>query len=450
MQTNTATPSNNSLPILVNKHLVTFCTIAIFLYALSRLWIGAKISAYFEAAFLLPFYYIAFKNWGYFKKQFLTWLVIAMLAIPILQFCVQYYQDPILAMKYQGMEKLFKLTFFLAPAFWLAHNLKLINWFILANVLGLIILISIQPNSEGLLRTALTGARWYVKDINAALIALYAGIVIIATLSIFTQAIKIKSIPLRTLSGLILAFLTVFSGLIFFSTAIKAAIVALILSTLSVIYITYKHYNYRLSSTLKHPLKILIACILAMSMIYAFVNSQLPARFNAEINKVLNQQEKELTILPDNAGGGRGALWKFASTKTLERPIIGWGGEARRDLIVNSDSIKKSQIHKGLQHAHNAWLEFGLAYGLLGILLLSTLIYKLVGLFLLNWKSNHIPTHIVIYSVIGLIFLSIMNLFESYLFFWQGGYLVTWIAAPAMAYVLNSTSKMHLNTHHPK
>jgi O-antigen ligase len=439
--TNPVIPNNHSLPVQVSKHLVTFCTVAVFLYALSRLWIGAKISAYFEAAFLLPFYYVVFKNWGYFKKQFLTWLVIAMLAIPILQFCVHYYQDPVLAMNYQGVEKLFRLTFFLAPAFWLAHNLKLVNWFILANVFGLITLVIIQPNSEALIKATLAGGRWLTGDINAALIALYAGITIIASASIFSQALKIKPITLRILASLTLIIIFIFSGEILFSTAIRASLVALILSAVCFIYMISKHPNYKISNMLKHPLKIVLASILGTLMIYGLLNSPLPNRFQSEINNVLKQQKSELTILPDSAGGGRGALWKFATSKTLERPIIGWGGEARKDLISNSEFLK-SRTHGGLQHTHNAWLEFGLAYGLLGLLLIGTLIFNLIRLYLRHWKLSHIPSHIVIHSVIGLIFLSMMNLFESYLFFWQGGYLVIWIAAPAMAYIINKAPKM--------
>ena len=193
------TPTENQLPIQVNKHLVTFCTVAVFLYALSRFWIGAKISAYFEAAFLLPFYYVVFKNWWYFKKQFLTWLVIAMLAIPILQFFVHYYQDPILAMKYQGVDKLFRLTFFLAPAFWLAHNLKLIPWFIMANLAALIILILIQPDIDRFLKGAFKGLRTNFSDINSQFMALYSGIGIIAVTSMLFQFKKSQKIQIRFL-----------------------------------------------------------------------------------------------------------------------------------------------------------------------------------------------------------------------------------------------------------
>jgi O-antigen ligase len=447
--TNPLIVNNHSLPIQVNKHLVTFCTAAVFLYALSRFWIGAKISAYFEAAFLLPFYYVVFKNWGYFKKQFLTWLVIAMLTIPTLQFCVHYYQDPVLAMKYQGADKLFRLTFFLAPAFWLAHNLKLVNWFILTNILGLITLITIQPNSDTLFKTVLAGSRWFSTDINAAFLALYSGITLIAVSAIFTRIITIKSTSLRAFYRLISILIIVFSSLILISGAIRASIIALIFSALTLIYIARKHNNCKLPNISKYPFKVLFIFILGASIMYFVVNSPLPNHFKSEATNFLKYQEKELTILPDKIGGGRGALWKFAGSKTLEHPIIGWGGEARKNLIAESEFLN-SRTAKGLQHSHNAWLDFGLAYGLLGILLLSTLLYQLIRLCLQHWKSNHIPTHIMTYSVTALVFLSIMNLFESYLFFWQGGYLITWIASPAMAYILNSSHAIHSNTQHHK
>ena len=145
--------------LTVPKPLILFCTGAVFIFALTKFWIGTKISAYFEAAFLLPFYYIVFKHWWYFKKSKMTWLCIAMIAVPVLQFLVQYYHNPELAMKYQGVDKLFRLTFFLGAAFWLSYNLKLVPWFIAANLVGLIILLLSQDNIARLVDLSFASVR---------------------------------------------------------------------------------------------------------------------------------------------------------------------------------------------------------------------------------------------------------------------------------------------------
>jgi len=407
------TPTENQLPILVNKHLVTFCTVAVFLYALSRLWIGAKISAYFEAAFLLPFYYVVFKNWWYFKKQFLTWLVVAMLAIPILQFFVQYYQDPILALKYQGVDKLFRLTFFLAPAFWLAHNLKKINLFIGSNIIGFFILISIQDNTIHSIFNPAINERKVFEGFHHEFLATYSGVVILSC------AYLISSLPKsRPLKSLALKSLLV-SGIIISIYFIAISQTRAIYLGLSMVFITlFVIYN-------KNHLIKLFSILSFITLSFTVFNTNVADRFTSEAHQLTSSLRNNQ--IPENSIGYRISLWKIGIDNITDKPLIGHGGKGNKASILKTSDLSY-YFKYFLHHYHNSFIEFGVAFGIFGVLIV--LLIPVIALYYARRKQTPKRSPLIIYSMTLLMFLYFINLFESYLFFWQGGYLLAWSIIP--------------------
>ena len=416
----------------VNKHLAIFCTLAVFAYALSRFWIGAKTSAYFEAAFLLPFYYVVFKNRFYFKKQFLTWLVIAMLAIPVLQFFIQYNINPELALKYQGVDKLFRLTFFIAAAFWLSFHLKFINLFIIVNLIGLAILVATQPNLANYIARTIAGKRSSLGEINAQFIAVYCSLAITAITCLVSQAIKITKKKLKY-SALIISLITAATAIfILIGSQTRAAYLGLMSCLIIAIWLATKHKQ---KNTLKIKPHYIIAGLFVTTLATTLVmQSNAGKRITAEIQRL----DINNTASINKLGGGRGELAIFATHKITQQPLLGYGGEARKDIISNATELS-DRTRKHLLHLHNSWLDFGLAYGLPGIALLTLLLGYLVKLIYQKWHSQVIPTHIAMFSLLGIVFLAVANLFESYLFFWQGGYLLVWVCVPALALCFKKT-----------
>lgn len=428
MQT-AVTQNHHQLPIQVNPHLVTFCTVAVFLYALTRLWIGAKISAYFEAAFLLPFYYIVFKNWWYFKKQFLTWLVIAMLAVPVLQFCVQYYQDPVLAMKYQGVDKLFRLTFFLAPAYWLAHNLKLVPWFIAANLVGFITLILIQPDLIQYINEIKKGKRASPSEINSAFLAMYAGIFWLLIPLLSTQLITKNNKKTAHILGLLtLTSIWLSLSIIIYSAQTRATILGLILS----IIITLMMYIFSLykRSNLLRTWKVL-PLIVVMITITGIAAHKVYPKIASETDSL----KPYLTGLSDKPAetsfGFRLELWNIAIDKTTNYPLLGMGAESRFDAILKTPNISKG-LEKRFHHFHNSFFEFTVAYGLPGLVLLIAFLYKITPRkFSKKYDRNSYQESFIYLALF--IFIITVNIFESYLFFWQGPYTLFIIFTPFIA-----------------
>lgn len=402
----------------VSSKLITFCTVAVFLYALTKFWIGYKISAYFEAAFLLPFYYIVFKNWWFFKRSKLTWLCIAMLAVPCLQFLVQYYQNPELAMKYQGVDKLFKLTFFLAAAFWLSYNLRLIPLFIAANLVGFYILISLQENPIDSILTMHHRYRGIFKGIHHEFMATYAGVAIISCIYFISSFSKFN---IRTIILVLLLCSSIILSLFFIAfSQTRATIIGLILATLTVS-IYFRKNKFILAA----------ATISIISIVSLTLTSNIGNRIEKEINNFVEYIKGNSNLPKDNTGY-RLLSWKIGLSYSIESPLLGMGGEANEDAMINSTEADK-YMRENLHHFHSSIVDFGVAYGLFGALT----IFLSVFLYFYYVNTLNLPTSLWIFSSAQFVFLYTVNIFESYYFYWQGGYLVIWTLAPLSAFLID-------------
>ena len=79
-------------------------------------------------------------------------------------------------------------------------------------------------------------------------------------------------------------------------------------------------------------------------------------RTTAEIQRLDTNNTASLNKL----SGGRGELAIFAIRTISKHPLLGYGGESRKDIISNASELSKD-TRKHLSHLDNSWLDFGLA-----------------------------------------------------------------------------------------
>jgi len=92
-------------------------------------------------------------------------------------------------------------------------------------------------------------------------------------------------------------------------------------------------------------------------------------------------------------------------------------------------SIPKQTVRPA--HFHNSFIEIMLGSGLLGLFLFFTpVIYS----FKKAAKLSQ-PTHY--FALFGLIMFLVMNIFESYLFFWMGPFMLTLLISPIFSNLLS-------------
>lgn len=121
------------------------------------------------------------------------------------------------------------------------------------------------------------------------------------------------------------------------------------------------------------------------------------------------------------------ALWRHAAERISERPVLGYGGASRPHLIAESDLPQ--QIKHGFGHFHNSYIDLALAYGLLAPILLISILAGLALRLLMAWARGRVPTDVAAFLVGWLALFSVINVFESYVFYNTGPMLMGLVGA---------------------
>ena len=105
--------------------------------------------------------------------------------------------------------------------------------------------------------------------------------------------------------------------------------------------------------------------------------------FNKDINSAVNNNTQEF----NNAGSGRGILWKEAFKYTMKHPIFGGGMESLQQHYINQGLIS-------MDRPHNIILQISSFIGIPGAVLYISLILYLAISNLKNLKNNDLNIYI--------------------------------------------------------
>lgn len=146
---------------------------------------------------------------------------------------------------------------------------------------------------------------------------------------------------------------------------------------------------------------------------------------NTRMSKELTAIEKpdsDLEHAPMNSTTIRLLLWRNALEAISERPWLGYGGAAREIVFVQSDLPPAIRKHFG--HFHNSYLELWLSYGIAAPLLFIGILGLLAGRLISAFRRGYLAPDIVIFGLGWLAFYAVVNLFESYVSYRTGTYLM--------------------------
>jgi O-antigen ligase len=174
---------------------------------------------------------------------------------------------------------------------------------------------------------------------------------------------------------------------------------------------------------------LLISTILATTALFY---TSYGKRVSAEIKHIKEYYDYSHDSFPATTFGYRLHVWAIGIESINTKPLIGYGGESRKDVITGFPKVNP-QVQKWLHHFHNSWLEFGVAYGLLGIIQLTYLFYWLLSKLVSRSLQKQQKQTFTMMALAAIIYTLGVNIFESYLFFWQGTHLLIWVAAPLIA-----------------
>jgi O-antigen ligase len=406
-----------------------FCTVFI------KIWTPTSVNRWPEAVTTILFIYPLITNWKFFKKQPLMIFWALAIAAPFLFFGINYLIDAGSAVKYAEFEKLPRIYLFIPIAWWLGGNNRTFAMFLSTALVGFFFACLQDPMFNQTVERIFQGGRVDFGILNAQHVGMFFSLSLIGCLSYFSDAIKSETLMQRigftaflTIAGTLCAI-----GII--GTQTRAAFLGLL--TAFVAYLLISMYRIvkvkKANQNVKAVMSTLVAIIIVGSMSYSFKYS-LTERIISEKNTITAITERDWGNIPYTSIGIRVNTWLQALEWIAEKPLIGYGGKVRTDII--QQSTKHPDWIKGqFGHFHNSFIEIMLGSGLLGLFLFFTpVIYSFKKAAELSQ-----PTHY--FAIFGLIMFLVMNMFESFLFFWMGPFMLTLLISPLFSSVL---SKVHI------
>ena len=368
------------------------------------------------------------------RKSTVLWLLLASIAVPLISWQLAHIHHPQLAESSTKVHRFIRWFFFIPVAFWLGgQTRKTLALWALA-LIGILSAPWLAGHGWAELRSGLMGHRVDFNLHNAQHAAMLYGVGILGLISFSHRIFTINTgaywfkcslwflaltascfgvIVTQTrgiwlgLCGSCLLLLVFYFGIFWKNSRKKTYTGAIILLIIAI----------SISITIETPLKRIVINRLSME--------------DTDVVKVL---KGDISNLPYTSVGLRAHTWVEAWSWIKQRPLVGWGGNGNRLVIQQSKRFpnwKKKEYH----HLHNSYLDLLVNFGALGGLfyfgLLGWLVMRGIG----AWKSGHMPGDVLIFFLSFLLFWSIINCFESYIFFSSGNFVFALIAGGILTHI---------------
>jgi O-antigen ligase len=409
-----------------------------FLAVFIKLWTPTSVNRFPESLATLLFLGILIHQWKTLKRQPLVWFLFLFIFVPLLLFGIHYLQNPETALAYESTDKMARLMLFLPFGWWLGNTPRTWYVFYAVALAGFMIGVFVNPEFSDSLQKALNGQRAGWGLINWQHTAMYSGTALIAALCFWPAALSTANNRPK-LAGAALSVVAVLwavAGIVTTQTRatwLGLAICAVIAALGALVWIV-RSQSSRYRNKAIVTLAILTVIALGTAPIIA---KPVLDRFKAEMTVVKPLLAGDFDRIPANNMGVRLETWIIAAQWIKERPLTGWGGDVRDTAISTAGNLSR-YVECCIRHFHNTFFEFTIAYGFAGLFtLLALFIYLLVKSVHL-WKVDNASTMLVTFTFLITLYYFVINMFESYIFFWSGAFIISIAYAPIASCILKA------------
>lgn len=167
-------------------------------------------------------------------------------------------------------------------------------------------------------------------------------------------------------------------------------------------------------------------------------------RVTVEIDAIEHLRLDAIDNTRFNSSTIRLVLWKTAFDAIWKRPLLGYGGAARRIVIDHANL--PARIRR-FGHFHNSYLELWLSYGIAGPLVFVSTLVVLGRRLVRACRSGHVAMDFAVFGVAWLVFFAVANFFESYVSYRTGAYLMLVIGGALYSIAIPARRAARLAAH---
>jgi O-antigen ligase len=388
-----------------------------------KIWTPTAMNRWPEVITTLLFLYPLITQWRFFKHQAMLIFWALAIAAPFIFFGINYLIDAETAVKYADFEQLPRIYLFIPIAWWLGGNRRTIGLFLAMALGGFFFACLRDPNLATTAKAIFNGNRVNFGILNSQHVALFFSLGLIGCISYLPNALKAKHLLHKYGYSTVIISAAAVCTVGVLATQTRAAFLALIIAfAVAPVLLVIRRIRPK-KTKLKIKALWSIVIVVMIGSIPIALRDNITNRDLSESGTLKAIVGGDWQNIPYTSIGVRANSWLEALEWIAEKPLIGYGAKVRTDVIQQS-TRHPAWVKEKYAHLHNSYIEITLAFGLLGLILSVT---PLVYCFKRCMTFDQ-PAHT--FALFGLVVFIFMNLFESYLFFWMGPFLLTLIIAP--------------------
>jgi len=328
------------------------------------------------------------------------------------------------------LDRLARWMLFLFMVFWLTGRPEAARYLWFGAIGGLLLSPWVTGGGSAEILRGLAGERVDFGLRNAQHTAMFFGA---AFLSLFALSLsRIAQEPLPRLTAALIALLLLLTGAgvmitqtrgVWFGTAMGVVVIAL----LKMHMLSRRRQWTRRRGV---PVLLAVAALLTLAMLLA---TQLFGKFEDGRGTFEQLESLDVDALQYDSVGIRARSWIYGVPWILERPLSGWGINGSHLISQRSEAFT-SELKLIYTHLHSSYLDLAAQYGLPGVLLFLALMLWLLLQSRRAWQRQDMPDAVFLFIAGFTAYWLIINLFEAYMLYSTGRYLLNLVAAGALLY----------------
>lgn len=388
-------------------------------WLLTRVWVPVTVSSKIELFIFLAVIVDIYRTRKNLLYQLPVLLIPLSFVVPLITFLSLKSGNPSVSFDNVDFEIIPRLTFFILVAWCLRYFRFPLRYTLVLFAISLLINIGVHSAFEAEITAAFEGRRISLGFRNSQWSSFYFGLLLIGILVSRKWLVNCRFA--------LMLWLVASAACCWVLIVTETRAIWIAMAIVLLIRFVPELFNIYYSVALRTGVTVVVLVFFAV--IVGLNQERIFERAGSELDTIgaLFSDQK----IPLNSIGSRILMWQESIRWVGDRPLTGWGGDGRKEILAQTEGVAKT----GIRHFHNQYIDVLVAYGLLGLLFLFTLcLYPFLS-------SRRNVQEEKTFATLAVLYVFIAGLFESYLFFNEGVLILSAVLAPLLSRRWLSMSK---------